>query len=447
MNKKIITIIALFIIIFGLATYLYSSNTHVTPLTQGPNITSSDRVLIVAPHPDDETIACGGIIRYCVKNNIPVSVVVVTNGGKGHMGVVRHQESINATMTLGLPPENITFLDYPQALQYLFNDNWNHPWEEDGNSTQNVFAYQKNALNTGDNLEKNLESTIKDFNPTIIIYPYPNDANPDHWGTSSFVEYATNNLNYTGKKYSYPVHVASQWPFPRSYFPQINLLPPSFLKNQINWLVFPINDSDEKIKYKAINSYKSQLNGDPTFLLSYVRKNELFIPYEQSTVQKKTVSIDYINNNQFPPTLFKDPVGDTLVKPPLDTFYSTISNLNLMDLTDIGFDEDNNTIWMSLKTVGGPSKIGIYNFHIRSFGSSGVNRIDVKVQNGTGNYVMLASNSLKSDSLKVKVNDNGIIIGIPSNLLNDQKYMLSVDDMRNNQFLDRTGWYTVNIIS
>ena len=61
---------------------------------------------------------------------------------------------------------------------------------------------------------------------------------------------------------------------------------------------------------------------------------------------------------------------------------------------------------------------------------------------------MLASNSLKSDSLKVKVNDNGIIIGIPSNLLlNDQKFMLSVDDMRNNQFLDRTGWYTVNILS
>ncbi len=187
--------------------------------------------------------------------------------------------------------------------------------------------------------------------------------------------------------------------------------------------------------------------GDPTFLLSYVRKNELFIPYEQGTVQKKTVSIDYIDNNQFPPTLFKDPVGDTLVKPPLDTFYSTVSNLNLMDLTDIGFDEDNNTIWMSLKTVGGPSKIGIYNFHIRGFGNSGVNRIDVKVQNGTCKYVMLASNSLKSDSLKVKVNDNGIIIGIPSNLLNDQKYMLSVDDMRNNQFLDRTGWYTVNIIS
>lgn len=368
MYKKIIFSIVFLLIILGLAILLYNSN-NIAPLEQGPNITSSDRVLIVAPHPDDETIACGGVIRYCVKNNIPISVVVITNGGRGQLCPIRYHETISATSILGLSKENIIFLDYPQALQYLFHDNWNIPWEEDGNSTKNVYAYQKKALYTGENLENNLEKIITDLNPTIIIYPYSNDANPDHWGTSSFIEYTTNNLNYTGKKYSYPVHVASQWPFPRSYFPQMNLVPPSFLKNSVNWLIFPITDSDEKIKDTAINMYRSQLKWDPTFLLSYIRKNELFISYEQGVIQKKTVSIDYINNNQFPPTLFKDPVGDTLIKPPLDTFFSTFSNLNLMDLTDIGFDQDITTIWISLKTVGGPSKIGIYNFHIRSFGN------------------------------------------------------------------------------
>lgn len=50
-------------------------------LPQGPVIGHSDRVLIVAPHPDDETIDNTGIIRYCIEKNIPVHVVIVTNGG------------------------------------------------------------------------------------------------------------------------------------------------------------------------------------------------------------------------------------------------------------------------------------------------------------------------------------------------------------------------------
>ncbi|MDD3985399.1 MAG: PIG-L family deacetylase [Methanobacterium sp.] len=144
---------------------------YITPLAQGPNITSSDRVLIVAPHPDDETIACGGVIRYCVKNNIPISVVV-TNGGREQLCPIRYHETISATTILGLSKENIIFLDYPQALQYIFHDNWNIPWEEDGNSIKNVYAYQKKALYTGENLEKNFEEIITDLNPTIIIYPY-----------------------------------------------------------------------------------------------------------------------------------------------------------------------------------------------------------------------------------------------------------------------------------
>ena len=59
--------------------------------------------------------------------------------------------------------------------------------------------------------------------------------------------------------------------------------------------------------------------------------------------------------------------------------------------------------------------------------------------------MMLASNSLKSDSLKVKIKDNGILQGYPQ-IYYLITYMLSVDDMRNNQFLDRTGWYTIKII-
>ena len=77
-------------------------------------------------------------------------------------------------------------------------------------------------------------------------------------------------------------------------------------------------------------------------------KNESFIPYDQTTVLKDNSSEDFINNSKFPKTLFHDPQGDSLVKPPLEVYYSIFSNLNLFDLTDIGFEVDNNTTWMSL---------------------------------------------------------------------------------------------------
>lgn len=444
MNRKIIIILTLFIILLGVSVYAYNSNgTPKNP--HGPNITSSDRVLIFAPHPDDETIATAGVIRYCLENNIPVYVVVVTDGGSGELGVTRYHESLNATEILGLPNSNITFFEYTQGVDSLFNENWDKPINVYCNHTSN-FAYQQNAPYTGASLDKNMETVITDFKPTIIIYPDPNDSNPDHWGTSSFVEYAINNLNYTGQMYTYLIHVSSAWPFPRGYFPQTYILPPSFLSKHNNWTVFPLKDSDEQLKYNAINIYKSQLNNDPTYLRSYVRKNELFIPDKQITVLKNNVSNDYIKSSEFPKTLFPDPKGDTLVKPPLEVVYSTFSNLNLFDITDVGFEIDNNTTWMSLKTVGGISKTGIYHFRIRSFGNNGVNRIDIQVQNGTAKYEMLANNSAYVQPLEVKVKGNGIIIGIPSNLFTDTKYMISVDAMKNSQYLDRAGWYTINIV-
>lgn len=161
----------------------------------------------MAPHPDDESIACAGVIRYCVKNNIPVYLVVVTNGGSGNTGMTRYPESLNATKILGLPSNNITFFEYTQGVDLLFNMNWDKPVNVCGNHTT-IFAYQKNAPYTGASLEKNMETVITNFKPTLIIYPDPEDSNRDHWGTSSFVEYAIYKLNYTGQMYTYLVHIS-----------------------------------------------------------------------------------------------------------------------------------------------------------------------------------------------------------------------------------------------
>ena len=447
MYRRIIIIFLLVITIFGITTYTYAGkNSNISTYPEGPNITSSDRVLYFAPHPDDETIGGAGVIRYCLEHKIPIYVVVVTNGGTGALASERYNESLKAMKVLGLPRNDITFFEYPQAVDVLFTTNWdsNNPVDIGGRHTDVSYAYKDNESYTGVALEQNMETVITNFKPTIIIYPYPNDENTDHWGVSAFVEYAANNLNYTGKMYSYMVHVDTVWPFPRSYFPQDSLTPPAFLQNQISWVEFPISESDENLMLNAINCYKSQLNNDPSYLRSFVRTNQLFIPTTQITVVKNNTPTDYTKNSQFPETIFVDPEGAIHDKPPLDVVYSIIGNVNMYDLTDIGFEYNNNTTWLSLQTVGGISKRGIYNFHIRSFGNTTNNRIDVTVRNGSAHYLIYDNSSLYSNEpIKLKFKGNGIIIGIPSSLFNSPKYMISVDDEQNTKYVDRTGWYTL----
>jgi len=155
MKIKIIFIVAVLLLIFGICAYAYTSNNDIK-YNHGINLTSSDRVLIVAPHPDDETIGGAGVIRYCLEHNIPIYVVVVANGGSGSLGVTRYHESLNATSKLGLPSSNITFFEYTQGVDSLFNENWDKPIDINGGHTSN-FAYQRMHHITGFRLNRILK--------------------------------------------------------------------------------------------------------------------------------------------------------------------------------------------------------------------------------------------------------------------------------------------------
>ncbi|NOR53664.1 MAG: hypothetical protein GQ536_06215, partial [Candidatus Aminicenantes bacterium] len=48
-----------------------------------PTNLTGKRVLVLAPHPDDETIGCGGSLAIHANAGDPVKVVFLTNGAKG----------------------------------------------------------------------------------------------------------------------------------------------------------------------------------------------------------------------------------------------------------------------------------------------------------------------------------------------------------------------------
>lgn len=81
-------------------------------------------ILVVAPHPDDETLGCGGLIALCARAQHPVSVLAMTNGEASHpgdqiwqhkLGQIRQQEQRNALKTLGVPNPDVISLALPDG--------------------------------------------------------------------------------------------------------------------------------------------------------------------------------------------------------------------------------------------------------------------------------------------------------------------------------------------
>lgn len=88
------------------------------PVPDGP-------LLVVAPHPDDETLGCGGLIASALRRNVRVHAVFVTDGGASHpdsaewsrqrLAERREREAAEALRRLGAGGEPRTFLRLKDA--------------------------------------------------------------------------------------------------------------------------------------------------------------------------------------------------------------------------------------------------------------------------------------------------------------------------------------------
>lgn len=126
----------------------------------------ADRVLVVAPHPDDEVLGCGGTIARYTGQNVHVRVVIVSDGGKiaqefpdGNHDVaeIRKNETLKALPLLGV--KDIDFLYFPDG----------------------ELALCKNEIRC------KIEDIIDGFNPDIVFSPSPIDYHTDHIAVSEVV--------------------------------------------------------------------------------------------------------------------------------------------------------------------------------------------------------------------------------------------------------------------
>ena len=82
--------------------------------------------VVVAPHPDDESLACGGLIADACRQGVSAKVVIVSDGAGSHpnskaypperLSTLREAEARQAGAELGLRPEEMLFLRLPDRF-------------------------------------------------------------------------------------------------------------------------------------------------------------------------------------------------------------------------------------------------------------------------------------------------------------------------------------------
>ncbi len=265
-------------------------------------LSADDRVLILAPHPDDETIATGGVIQQAVAMGLPLHLVYLTYGDNAEtsfiayrkrlmlrstsvqgMGLVRHDEAVAAAGILGLSSDQLTFLGYPDFRTLkIWIEHWGDAPACESMFTRTSVVPYANAFRPGtpykaDEILADLETVIRGFQPTVVFTSHPGDHNPDHLALYLFTRVALWNLAQEMQPTLWPALVHHpHWPRPKNYRPDLAMLAPERLASGPAWRTVPLNTPQIETKHRAVQAHKTQLKLDRKLLDSFMRGNELF---------------------------------------------------------------------------------------------------------------------------------------------------------------------------
>jgi LmbE family N-acetylglucosaminyl deacetylase len=305
-QRLILFLIIIFCVVGLSSTVLYYFKYRTIPefiiplLPEADLAKKGETVLVFAPHSDDEVLGAGGYIRKSIQNGANVKVILITNGD-GHRftsveefkklypkpedyiqsGYLRQKESEKALAILGVKAEDIIFLGYPDhGIKELLESHWQTPYTspylKQSTSPYNN-SYHPHVAYTGENLQQDIASILKTYQPKLIIGPHPQDVHPDHSASAFFIHRA---LEKTGLKiefYSYLVHFP-RFPYPKNSHKNRFLTPPARLFTlSSNWFKVSLDDETENLKERAVFEYRSQLKSPflKGLMLGFVKQNEL----------------------------------------------------------------------------------------------------------------------------------------------------------------------------
>ncbi len=201
--------------------------------------------VVVAPHSDDEALAAAGLLQQAEAAGDRPHVLLVTGGdafrlaAEAHFRKVRlsgaemiafgrHRlgESRAALAALGLPPDRLIFLGYPdQELHRLWLECWREREPCRSRYTETAAVPYTEARSPGSPyaglaLLRELTEVLRIVRPERVVYPHPNEAHVDHWALSNFIAAALEDLRRSDPawvppaEWLYLVH-RGDWPAPK----------------------------------------------------------------------------------------------------------------------------------------------------------------------------------------------------------------------------------------
>ncbi|WNG20332.1 PIG-L deacetylase family protein [Cystobacter fuscus] len=148
--------------------------------------------MVFAPHPDDETLGCGGTILLKRRLDVPVRIVFVTDGSGSHpellppeeLSTLRAREALEASELLGVDASRVHLLGFPD--RYLLE-------------------HREEAISR-------VVALLEEHRPEQLFVPYAAGENPDHGTTCLIVHEALRRVNRPVTVFEYAVWSWRYWP-------------------------------------------------------------------------------------------------------------------------------------------------------------------------------------------------------------------------------------------
>ncbi len=208
-----------------------------------------ERAIVLAPHPDDETLGCGGTIRLLLKSKRAVKVIFLTSGDKADpshpASDIKHREEYGTDYSLMREKEAVRALKVLGVSDYEF---LRFPDRE-------LEIYYKDAL-------ESLLEIVRTYMPDTIYSPSMIELNPDHRTTAALsleIQRIVMNTDINTLIHDVPPPL----PPPQGGRVRVGVMPISLVFYEVTTPLRPNMLIDITAAYtrkkRAIKKYKSQL--------------------------------------------------------------------------------------------------------------------------------------------------------------------------------------------
>lgn len=198
--------------------------------------------LVVAPHPDDESLGCGGLIALLADFGQHVHLLVMTDGAGSHpnspsyppdrLRKTRYRELQGAANVLGLSPDAMTFLNLPDR------------YVPDADSLD----FSATVLRVC--------TVLCEIEPATIVVPWQRDYHCDHEASWQVIRAAAGQAGFTGRWLEYQV-----------WGPELGNADAQPRPGEMRTLELDVSDVLDR-KRRAIAAHRSQttdlIDDDPT---------------------------------------------------------------------------------------------------------------------------------------------------------------------------------------